>query len=621
MARSIDHPHRNCQHILSRVLMAIFVLTTASLAGAQEITGTSTVGPRANHIFTLRIPSGACHPNPAFYTPVTTLNCTMDADTLPVGSGIFYQFGVFDTGANTVALNNIPLLDDQGAVVLFSTADFLDLCAPGQSVDCAAPTGTPPRVPFLPNVDIRLWGLGAINPANGGAPLDVGQAELGNLVPRLSPILVNLIGAPVANNVVTYIDFTTVINHAFIPIPGADITFYNVGDPGIPAPAYELQLARFGNTAPTIEGADRGSLYSVLNFSFTNNGAAVSTGDILTLPPTSPVPTREARVFLDTGTTTTMVTEPAADTLGITAATPVDATLGINLPGGNVLTVNCYAISSAEFEGIGGAQQYVINSPLVCVRDIPFFGLSSDPHDIILGTNYFEQTQILLDGPGNTLGLFQGVSSNNPPAADAGPDQVQECSSPTGAVATLDGSGSFDPDGDPLTYSWSGPFGIASGVGPTVTLAKGVHTVTLTVEDGDGAMDTDDVTIIVQDTSDPTLDLTVSPQILWPPNHKMILIDINAAAMDSCDPNPGVALTLVESSEGDDTDTFDPAFDVTVIEGRKGGDIQFIDGQLYLRAERSGNSDGRTYTITYTATDADGNYVTATATVDVPHNQ
>jgi len=46
-----------------------------------------------------------------------------------------------------------------------------------------------------------------------------------------------------------------------------------------------------------------------------------------------------------------------------------------------------------------------------------------------------------------------------------------------------------------------------------------------------------------------------------------------------------------------------------------------IDGQLFLRAERSGNSDGRVYTITYEATDASGNSTTATATVEVPHNQ
>ena len=37
------------------------------------------------------------------------------------------------------------------------------------------------------------------------------------------------------------------------------------------------------------------------------------------------------------------------------------------------------------------------------------------------------------------------------PIADAGPDQVVKVDS----VLVLDGSASFDPDGDPLTFSWS----------------------------------------------------------------------------------------------------------------------------------------------------------------------
>jgi hypothetical protein len=55
---------------------------------------------------------------------------------------------------------------------------------------------------------------------------------------------------------------------------------------------------------------------------------------------------------------------------------------------------------------------------------------------------------------------------------------------------TLDGSGSYDPDGDPLNYDWTltGPNGdipVTDGVvSQTVTLPAGSYTVTLVVNDG-----------------------------------------------------------------------------------------------------------------------------------------
>jgi hypothetical protein len=91
---------------------------------------------------------------------------------------------------------------------------------------------------------------------------------------------------------------------------------------------------------------------------------------------------------------------------------------------------------------------------------------------------------------------------NSDPVADAGPDLEATAIGFT-ATVQLDGRLSFDPDGDPLSYSWSGPFGTAGGAGPEVMLGIGSHTVELEVSDDSAATDTDELTV------------TVVPEIGW----------------------------------------------------------------------------------------------------------
>ena len=89
------------------------------------------------------------------------------------------------------------------------------------------------------------------------------------------------------------------------------------------------------------------------------------------------------------------------------------------------------------------------------------------------------------------------ITVNQAPVANAGSAQTVNVNLGS-AIVTLDGSGSSDPDGDPLTFTWTGPFGTVGGVSPTVTLPGGVHTITLTVDDGRGGVDTDTVTVAVR---------------------------------------------------------------------------------------------------------------------------
>ena len=92
-------------------------------------------------------------------------------------------------------------------------------------------------------------------------------------------------------------------------------------------------------------------------------------------------------------------------------------------------------------------------------------------------------------------------TGNAPPVADAGPDQ-------TGVAAgsiTLDGSASYDPDGDAITYLWSqiaGPAVTLSSPATaktTFTAAAGqTYSFRLTVKDTLGAQGTAKVTVVTQ---------------------------------------------------------------------------------------------------------------------------
>ncbi|CAH1223407.1 hypothetical protein PAECIP111891_05518 [Paenibacillus allorhizoplanae] len=106
------------------------------------------------------------------------------------------------------------------------------------------------------------------------------------------------------------------------------------------------------------------------------------------------------------------------------------------------------------------------------------------------------------------------------------------------------------------------------------------------------------------DKTMPALSVQLDKTSIWPANHQMVTIN---ATLNSSDATSGVESVVLTSITSNGLDT-----------GQ--GDIQANTGtaatSFSLRAEK-----GRTYTITYTATDKAGNKKVTSVTVAVPHDQ
>lgn len=202
--------------------------------------------------------------------------------------------------------------------------------------------------------------------------------------------------------------------------------------------------------------------------------------------------------------------------------------------------------------------------------------------------------------------------TNRPPIANAGPDQTVECTSCCATEVTLDGTESTDPDGDPLTYHWTWNGNETTGSTSTITLPLGTTTVFLVVNDGKVDSEPSSVDITITDSTPPEINVSVIPEELWPPNHRMVDIAVNVMVNDVCDPEPSWKLLSITCNE-------DP--------GKKhspdimGQELETPDVEFQLRATRLGVGEGRIYVITYEATDVSGNSATADDTVWVPHSQ
>jgi hypothetical protein len=212
------------------------------------------------------------------------------------------------------------------------------------------------------------------------------------------------------------------------------------------------------------------------------------------------------------------------------------------------------------------------------------------------------------------IGAFEADVAHFPSIDSLTDAQTLECASYRGTTARLNATVS-DTKGHTLTIQWfinnqlkqttviPGTLPSTTGSSAyTATFPLGTTNVMLSVSDGQSEPVTQTTTVTVVDTTPPTIkSLCASPNVLSPPNHKMIKIKVKACVSDAADPAPKWRILSVSSNEAGD------------------GQYQILGSDcVNVLSERNGSGNGRVYTIRVQATDASGNSATKEVQVRVP---
>jgi hypothetical protein len=234
--------------------------------------------------------------------------------------------------------------------------------------------------------------------------------------------------------------------------------------------------------------------------------------------------------------------------------------------------------------------------------------------DFAGGTFEVPSIGLALQGITGNISLVGGIT-NRPPFAVAGPNQVVECTSPSGAMVTLSGAVT-DPDNDISKITWTNDADVvAETTIATVEAPIGQTTYTIAGLDSHLMLSRANTNVTVQDTTAPSLAVVALPSCLWSPNHQMVLYELgkgmSATATDACDASPQLKIVDIVSDQPPQKDG----------SGNTPVDVVFGSGAFCVDAERSAKIGPRHYTVTVEATDARGNSARQQVVISVPHDQ
>jgi hypothetical protein len=201
------------------------------------------------------------------------------------------------------------------------------------------------------------------------------------------------------------------------------------------------------------------------------------------------------------------------------------------------------AFSSAHGRRSGSADGFVFNArnaeglALAVTWDDKFCRIGGDVAGQATGDGDEGTFDATLD-----VGL-EGPMENQPPRPSAGADQTVECTSPDGALVTLDALGSTDPDGNLALYEWrrgspDGALLASPSLNPAVQTqqALGSETYYVLVADSRTSADGDSITADVVDTNGADISCN-APATIDPtdvPERQRTGLSFTATAQDLC---------------------------------------------------------------------------------------
>ncbi len=197
------------------------------------------------------------------------------------------------------------------------------------------------------------------------------------------------------------------------------------------------------------------------------------------------------------------------DQLGIRTIYPLAGPLAPVADAGPDQTVSDGDGDGVESVTLDGSGSYDPDGAIASYEwDIDGDGVTDLTGDIVtdtfaVGTHTITLSVTDSDGLTDQDDVLVTVNPNQAPVADAGLDQTVSDGDGDGVESvTLDGSGSYDPDGTIASYEWTeGAIVLGTTASITVSLALGTHTITLLVTDNVGGTGTDDVVVTVAEPS------------------------------------------------------------------------------------------------------------------------